>query len=227
MLMGKFMNNKSYEAYEYVSGALVGFGLYLFIDSTEKIDFSTNVFGDPENIKGAMCGVVLLLLFLFFDSFTGQWQTRMFLLNPKMSPLQMMLIMNLFSTIFSFITLVHQEELYPSLSFIYRHPHITFHLLLFAVCSTVGQLCIFYTVKHFGAVVFSIIMSLRILFSTLLSCFVYNHPITEMAFVGIALVCLATGYRLVKKTEGKPLLRWKDSEQSGSIFKEWHEHLDI
>lgn len=227
MLMGKFMNNKSYEAYEYVSGALVGFGLYLFIDSTEKIDFSTNVFGDPENIKGAMCGVVLLLLFLFFDSFTGQWQTRMFLLNPKMSPLQMMLIMNLFSTIFSFITLVHQEELYPSLSFIYRHPHITFHLLLFAVCSTVGQLCIFYTVKHFGAVVFSIIMSLRILFSTLLSCFVYNHPITEMAFVGIALVCLATGYRLVKKTEGQPLLRWKDSEQSGSIFKEWHEHLDI
>jgi adenosine 3'-phospho 5'-phosphosulfate transporter B2 len=227
MLMGKFMNNKSFESYEYISGALVGFGLYLFLDSTEKLDLSTNVFGDPENIRGAMCGVVLLIFFLFFDSFTGQWQTRMFTLNPLLSPLQMMLIMNIFSTIFSFITLVHQEELFVSQMFVYHHPQMIFHLVIFAICSTVGQLFIFYTVKHFGAVVFSIIMSIRILFSTLLSCFVYNHPITEMGFVGIVIVCLATGYRLMKKTEGKPLIRWKDTEQDSSIFKEWHEHLDI
>ncbi len=116
MLMGKFLNNKSYESFEYLSGAFVGFGLYLFIDSSEgHIDFSQNVFGDPENVKGAMCGVVLLILFLFFDSFTGQWQTRMFQLNKSMSPLQMMLIMNAFSAVFSFITLVHQEELVSSL----------------------------------------------------------------------------------------------------------------
>jgi adenosine 3'-phospho 5'-phosphosulfate transporter B2 len=229
MLMGKFMNNKNYEGYEYVCGGLVGFGLYLFLSSSETLDLTTNVFGAPENIKGAMCGVILLILFLFFDSFTGQWQTRMFTLNAQLSPLQMMLIMNCFSTVFSFITLVHQEELYNSQIFIYHHPQMIFHLILFAISSTVGQLFIFYTVKQFGAVVFSIIMSLRILFSTLLSCFVYNHPITEMGFLGIIVVCLATGYRLMKKTEGKPLIRWKDStvEQSGNIFKEWHEHLDI
>jgi adenosine 3'-phospho 5'-phosphosulfate transporter B2 len=227
MLMGKYMNNKKYESYEYLSGAVVGFGLYLFIDSSEHIDFRQNVFGYPENIKGAMCGVVLLILFLFFDSFTGQWQTRMFQLNKNMSPLQMMLIMNAFSAVFSFITLVHQEELVSSLYFVYSHPHMILHLLVFVICSTVGQLFIFYTVKNFGAVVFAIIMSVRLLFSTLLSCAVYSHPISELGYLGMIIVFGAVTYRIKRKTEGATLIRWKESEQPGVIFKEWHEHLDI
>ena len=199
MLMGKFLNNSSYETYEYVSGATVGFGLYLFLDSSEHIDLHENVFGDPENIRGAMCGVVLLVLFLFFDSFTGQWQSRMFQLNKNMSPLQMMLIMNAFSATFSFITLVHQEELQKSMMFVYEHPHMFLHLLIFCICSTVGQLFIFYTVKNFGAVVFAIIMSIRILFSTILSCVVYSHPINELGFLGILIVFGAISYRISRK----------------------------
>ena len=90
MLMGKFMNNKSYESYEYLSGAMVGVGLYLFLSSSEHLDLQQNVFGEPESVTGAACGVFLLLLFLLFDSFTGQWQTRMFQLHQEMSPIQMM-----------------------------------------------------------------------------------------------------------------------------------------
>jgi adenosine 3'-phospho 5'-phosphosulfate transporter B2 len=230
MLMGKFMNNSSYESYEYACAATVGFGLYLFLDSTEKIDLRENVFGHPENVTGAMCGVVLLFLFLFFDSFTGQWQSRMFQLNKSMSPLQMMLIMNAFSAVFSFITLVHQEELYKCLMFVYEHPHMGLHLVLFCICSTVGQLFIFYTVKSFGAVVFAVIMSLRILFSTILSCIVYSHQISELGLIGILLVFGANAYRIKLKMKGQPLIRWREqteSDQAGKIFKEWHEHLDI
>lgn len=73
MIVGKLLNNKSYESYEYICGATVGFGLYLFLDSSEHLSLNSNVFGDPENVKGAMCGVVLLTLFLLFDSVTGQW----------------------------------------------------------------------------------------------------------------------------------------------------------
>lgn len=227
MLMGKVMHNKTYESYEYASAAVVGFGLYLFMDSSEKISLRENVFGDPESVKGAGCGVVLLLLYLFFDSFTGQWQTRMFQINKKMSPLQMMVLMNAFSAVFSFITLVHQEELASALYFVYTHPEMIIHLLIFCVCSTVGQLFIFYTVKNFGAVVFSIIMSLRILFSTILSCVVYSHPITELGFLGIALVFGSIAFRIRRKTDGKPLIRWRENESAKAVFHEIHEHLDI
>jgi adenosine 3'-phospho 5'-phosphosulfate transporter B2 len=228
MIMGVFMHNKSYESYEYLSAALVGFGLYLFMDSSEHINFKENVFGQTESMDGAICGVVLLILFLFFDSFTGQWQTRMFQINKSMSPLQMMLIMNAFSCVFSFITLVHQEELNIALQFVYKHPEIIIHLIIFCITSTVGQLFIFYTVKNFGAVVFSIIMSLRILFSTVLSCVIYSHPITELGFLGIAIVFGAIAYRIRRKTEGKPLIRWRETEDGKrDIMHEWHEHLDV
>ena len=226
MLVGKFMLNKSYETYEYASAAAIGFGLYLFLDSSEDIDLNQNIFGDPEGVKGTLCGVVLLILFLFFDSFTGQWQTRMFNLNKALSPVQMMLIMNAFSAVFSFVTLVHQEKLTSAMTFVYVHPAIIIHLVIFCICSTVGQLFIFYTVKNFGAVVFSIIMSMRILFSTLLSCFVYSHQIKELGFLGIAIVFGAIFYRIRRKTDGKPLIRWRENEEAKVIFHEWHEHLD-
>jgi solute carrier family 35 (adenosine 3'-phospho 5'-phosphosulfate transporter), member B2 len=227
MLVGKFMLNKTYESYEYLSAAAIGFGLYLFLDTAEDLSLKENNFGEAEGVRGTWCGIVLLLLFLFFDSFTGQWQTRMFQLNKALSPLQMMLIMNAFSAVFSFITLVHQEKLTPALTFVYTHPEMILHLVIFCICSTVGQLFIFYTVKSFGAVVFSIIMSMRILFSTLLSCFVYSHPITEMGFLGMAIVFGAIAYRIRRKTEGKPLIRWRENEEAKVIFHEWHEHLDM
>lgn len=229
LLMGKLLLNKSYETYEYVTAATVGFGLFVFIYSSEHVSFITNIFGDPSTMRGAVNGIVLLLLFLTFDSFTGQWQTRMFSLNRQLSPIQMMLIMNGFSTLFSFITLIHEEQLNSAFEFVYQHPQMIIHLAVFCLCSTIGQLFIFYTVKHFGAVVFSVIMSIRILFSTLLSCLVYSHPINDLGYIGILVVFGATAYRIHRKTQGQSLIRWKEAQtqQSETIFKEWHEHLDI
>lgn len=227
MLMGKFLHSKSYEGYEYISAATIGAGAYLFISSSENLDLGQNVFGDVDGVTGTWCGVVLLIFYLFFDSFTGQWQTRMFEMYKDMSSLQMMLIMNAFSTVFSFVTLVHQEELSRPFEFVYRHPEFAFHTIGFTVSSTVGQLFIFYTVQKFGAVVFSIIMAIRILLSVFLSCIVYGHQVTELGYIGMLLVFGATAYRIRRKSEGSPLIRWRETEDAKEIFKEWHEHLDI
>ena len=125
---------------------------------------------------------------------------------------------------------MHQEELQPTLDYAWAHSEFFFHLLLFIVFSTLGQLLIFYTVKNFGAVVFSIIMVVRILLSTLISCFVYSHPVTELGFVGIFIVFGSIAYRIRRKTEGKTLIRWKKDPmktvEARKVFSEWHEHLD-
>jgi hypothetical protein len=71
------------------------------------------------------------------------------------------------------------------------------------------------------------IMSMRILFSTLLSCFVYSHPITELGFLGMSIVFGAITYRIRHKSAGKQLIRWRDNEEAKTVFAEWHEHLDI
>ena len=73
MLMGSFLHNQKYEAYEYMAGLVIGLGTFLFINSSEHID-SKNVFGTAEPMAGTWIGVVLLLFYLAFDSFTGPWQ---------------------------------------------------------------------------------------------------------------------------------------------------------
>ncbi len=62
--------------------------------ATENLDLGVDSFGQVEDKSGTWCGVMLLLLFLFFDSFTSQWQSRMFskheyvvkLVNPPTPP---------------------------------------------------------------------------------------------------------------------------------------------
>lgn len=99
------------------------------------------------------------------------------------------------------------QELAPAINFVYHHPQIHVHFLLFSICSTVGQVFIFYTMKNFGAVVFAIIMTVRILLSIVFSCLIYDHPIAELGYVGMFVVFLAVGYRIQRKTEGKKNLR--------------------
>ena len=229
MLMGKFLHDKKYEHYEYVTAGIIGFGIYLFLASTEKFELAKDFWSSPYGAKGTVCGIVLLLLFLFFDSFTGQWQTRMFHIYKKMSPVQMMFMINTYSAVFSFITLIHQHEIYSIFDFIRRHPQMLIHLILFCIFATVGQLFIFYTVKQFGAVVFSIFMSIRILFSILLSCLFFSHPITELSIFSILIVFSAITYRIKRKNDDRPLFNWRGESQEMNkiIFNEWHEHVDM
>lgn len=238
MLMGKFLGNKSYEPHDYAVGGLIGVGIAIFMTSTESLNLGVDSFGQSEESSGTLCGIVLLLLFLAFDSFTGQWQSRMFQKAEKsaqydgghdMSSYEMMFMVSTFSMIFSFITLVHTHELEPAITFVYHHPEMHMHIVVFSVCSTVGQLFIFRTIKHFGAVVFAIIMNIRIMFSILLSCVIYSHTIPPNGFFGLFLVFAAVGYRVKRKAEGGTLIRWKGYENAKGqeFFHELHEHLDM
>ena len=51
-----------------------------------------------------------------------------------------------------------------------------------------GQLFIFYTIREFGAITFTIIMTVRMGLSILFSCAIYGHRLKPMALVGVALV---------------------------------------
>ena len=77
-----------------------------------------------------------------------------------------------------------------------RHSEFIMHVLILSLCSAVGQVVIFYTIQEFGAVTFTIIMTLRQGFAILLSCIYYHHPVTSMGLIGILLVFLAIFTRI-------------------------------
>lgn len=228
MLMGKLLGNKTYPTYDYIVSFLIGFGIAIFMVSTEDMSFGTDSVGMPETWSGTLTGLMLLGFFLVFDSFTGQWQSRMFHNHEDLSPFHMMFAVNTFSMIFSFITLVHTKELEPFMKFVFRHPEMHFHVMVFSVCSTVGQLYIFQTIRNFGAVVFAIIMNTRIILSILFSCIIYSHSISSQGCFGLFVVFASIVYRIKRKTQGQHVIRWRAASSHGSEwFHEVHEHLDM
>lgn len=224
MLMGKVLGTKSYPLYDYVVALCIGVGIAVFAVSTENLNIGQDSIGEIETIGGTICGIVLLLFFLVFDSFTGQYQARLFNEHPELSAYHMMFMVNTFSMIFSFITLVHTDELEEACTFVYNHADMHIHLVVFSLASTIGQLFIFKTIKAFGPVIFAICMNTRIILSILLSSFVYSHELTTTGVFGLAVVFAAIAYRIKRKTEGKQLLKWAgiNDDKSIDIFHEWY-----
>lgn len=204
---------------------MIGIGITMFMTGTDELKLGQNIYEESGGLK---TGIMLLLLFLFFDSFTSQWQSRMFQRHRDLSMIELMFATSAYSTVLSMITLIHTKELGPAISFMYRHSEIHLQLFVFSMCSTIGQLFIFYTIKNFGAVVFTIIMTTRVLLSITLSCFLYDHKVTSTGFFGLMLVLAAVCYRIKRKVEGQQLIKWRGmgDEQAVELVQEWHEHLD-
>mmetsp|Transcript_286 Transcript_286/g.467 ORF Transcript_286/g.467 Transcript_286/m.467 type:complete len:533 (+) Transcript_286:139-1737(+) len=228
MAMGKILGNKTYPQYDYVVALVIGVGITMFMTTTDDISLGYDIYG--EQVNEAWTGIMLLFFFLFFDSFTSQWQSRMFQRHRDMSLIELMFATSAFSSVLSFITLVHSKELYPAISFVVNHSEIHLHFFMFSICSTIGQLVIYYTIKNFGAVVFTLIMTFRILLSIAISCFLYEHTVTGMGFIGLMLVLAAVFYRIKRKAQGQQLVKWQGidaQEQGKELLQEWHEHGDI
>ncbi|XP_035280016.1 adenosine 3'-phospho 5'-phosphosulfate transporter 1 isoform X2 [Anguilla anguilla] len=193
MLMGKMVSRKSYEYWEYFTAALISVGVSLFL-------LSSAGHKHPSTVT-TFSGVVILGGYIVFDSFTSNWQDSLF--RYKMSSVQMMFGVNLFSCLFTVGSLLEQGALFQSLAFMARHAEFAFHAVLLSVCSACGQLFIFYTIGQFGAAVFTIIMTLRQAMAILLSCFLYGHAVSVAGGLGIAVVFLALFLRVYARSRMK------------------------
>ncbi|XP_048841909.1 adenosine 3'-phospho 5'-phosphosulfate transporter 1 isoform X2 [Brienomyrus brachyistius] len=193
MLMGKIVSRKSYEYWEYFTAMLISIGVSMFLLSS-----TTNK--HPSTVT-TFSGVVILGGYIMFDSFTSNWQDNLF--KYKMSSVQMMFGVNLFSCLLTVGSLLEQGAFFESLAFMTRHSEFAIHAVLLSVCSACGQLFIFYTIGQFGAAVFTIIMTLRQAIAILLSCFLYGHPVTVVGGLGVAIVFLALFLRVYARSRTK------------------------
>ncbi|XP_064412648.1 adenosine 3'-phospho 5'-phosphosulfate transporter 1 [Latimeria chalumnae] len=193
MLMGKIVSRKSYEYWEYLTAALISVGVSMFLLSS-----STNK--HPSTVT-TFSGLIILAGYIIFDSFTSNWQDALF--KYKMSSVQMMFGVNLFSCLFTMGSLLEQGAFLESAKFMARHSDFAFHAMLLSVCSACGQLFIFYTINQFGAAVFTIIMTLRQACAILLSCLIYGHTITMVGGVGVVVVFMALFLRVYARTRMK------------------------
>merc|ERR1712127_662213 len=79
------------------------------------------------------------------------------------------------------------------------NPEVAVHIGMMAVCSAVGQLFIFYTIKRYGPLVFATIQTVRQLLSIVLSILFFGHPINLAEAAGIGLVFVTLAYQIYAK----------------------------
>lgn len=196
MLMGKVVSNKTYPWNEYFTAALLSLGVGAFL-------LATNIDPDEHHTtETTFAGVVILIGYMAFDSFTSNWQSELFR-TYKVSSVQMMFGVNLFSCVFTVGSLLFRGVFFSSLGFLFTHVDFAFHAGLLSICSAVGQLFIFYTIAAFGPIVFTLIMTTRQAISILLSCLVYGHFLSMQAILGVLVVFLALFLRVYFKTSSQ------------------------
>lgn len=195
MLMGKVVSNKTYKIHEYFTALLLSGGVAIFLLSTDPSE-------EKRSVQTTAAGVVILLGYMVFDSFTSNWQSELFQ-QYKMSAVQMMFGINTFSCLFTITSLLFRGQLFVSLGFLFGHWEFALHAVVLSLCSALGQLFIYHTIQVFGPLVFTLIMTTRQAISILISCLLYGHVLTVQALIGVGVVFVSLFLRVYLKRRDK------------------------
>lgn len=181
MFMGKALKGKVYSYEEYIEAIAITLGVILFSYTAEPNS-------DASQTKTVLIGFILLCLYVIFDSFTSQYQSKLYDDHPSVSSHHMMFGVNASAIIITIFGLIVSGEIFKVFEFFYYNPSSFWYNVLTAVTSTTGQIAIMYTIKHFGAVVFTIIMTSRQMFSIALSNVIFRHTMSWQSYIGCGIV---------------------------------------
>jgi adenosine 3'-phospho 5'-phosphosulfate transporter B2 len=192
MIMGKVLKGTSYPSTQYVEAFLITTGVAVFSVLSKS--------SDKDN-STEFIGLVFLLMYITFDSFTSQWQDKVYTQygRPNVDPYQMMLGVNISAICITTAGLIISGDLPIVIEFLQKNPEAFRYNIITAITSASGQLCIFFTIKEFGPIVFTIIMTTRQMFSICISAVVFGHYISPLAAMGAILVFAVLFYQIRRK----------------------------
>lgn len=193
MVMGKFLKGTSYPVTQYVEAFFITLGVAIFTM------ISKSQGGEEQTTQ--FVGLIFLFLYIFFDSFTSQWQDKVYSQygRPNVDPYQMMLGVNISAICITIAGLIISGDLPVVYEFLLVNPNAFTYNIITAITSASGQLCIFYTIKEFGPIVFTIIMTTRQMLSICLSSFLFHHYIDPRAGLGAVMVFGVLFYQIRRK----------------------------
>jgi len=192
MVMGKYLKGTIYPFGQYVEAFFITVGVAIFSLSSKT---STN------NNSTQVIGLLFMVMYICCDSFTSQYQSKVYEQygRANVDQYQMMLSVNSWAIMITTLGLIVTGDFPIVIEFLRANP-VAFHYnVITAITSATGQLFIFYTIKEFGPIVFTIIMTTRQLFSITISCILFNHEISGISLFGAALVFSVIFFQIRRK----------------------------
>lgn len=191
MLMGIVIRKRRYSMREFICVFMVSAGVALFSWKSKS-----------SKVPSSPLGFALLFASLFMDGVTGPLQERL-IANFNPSTHQLMFWQNFTSVAWLAVALLITGEGASALNFVMKYPETMSDIMLFSIVSAVGQNFIFYTVRHFNALVVTTITTTRKMFTILLSIFVYKHSVAPRQWLGLVLVFIAITWEAIAKQRAK------------------------
>eukprot|EP00526_Cylindrotheca_closterium_P017192 CAMPEP_0113614556 /NCGR_PEP_ID=MMETSP0017_2-20120614/7231_1 /TAXON_ID=2856 /ORGANISM="Cylindrotheca closterium" /LENGTH=308 /DNA_ID=CAMNT_0000523735 /DNA_START=122 /DNA_END=1048 /DNA_ORIENTATION=- /assembly_acc=CAM_ASM_000147 len=209
MMMGKFLKGTTYPYTQHVEAFLITCGVALF---------SLAMKSPKEETETQLTGLIFLLLYISFDSFTSQWQDKVYTQygRANVDPYQMMLGINSSAIVFTTAGLIFSGDFPLVWEFLLVNPVVLKYNIITAITSASGQLCIFYTIREFGPVIFTLIMIIRQMLSICISAAYFHHDITIKAFFGMTMVFGVLFYQARRKYYAK--LNKQPATQSAPVL---------
>lgn len=179
MVLGVLIGGKRYSLSKYLSILVVVLGVGLFIYKDGKSSQASS------SITGT--GELLLLVSLILDGLTGAVQEWM-KSDYQTKSGHMMLMTNLWSTLYLLFAQLFTQEVWAFLAFLQRYPSLFLDILLFALTGALGQTLIFRTVSEYGPLPCSVVTTTRKFFTVLGSVIIFNNPLATRQWIGVVLV---------------------------------------
>ena len=210
MIWGYFISDKRYGLHDYVLAICVMLGCSIFAIYGPTTSYQRTGSKKSKHDTG-IYGVALMVGYLGFDGFTTSFQDKLFT-GYQMETYNQMLWVNFCSFVISSFWLLKDSSMRDAISFMIRHPVAMSDALVLSAASTLGQLCILFTIKEFGALIFATIMTTRQFLSILLSCILFMHPLTWQQWIGTVMVFFALYGKVIIKGITKPVVDKLDTQ---------------
>ncbi|KAK8820378.1 hypothetical protein WA577_006442, partial [Blastocystis sp. JDR] len=192
LLAGTLFGTRKYTVKKYISVLIITVGIILFQLMSDHKKVSTQA--------NSNLGLVLLVLSLCMDGVCGMQQD---VVVPRFKPssLRLQEMLNVYGVLVSFVASLFLQELKPGLTFLLKNRVCLGYAVLFGVCSSVGQMFILYTVRHFPPLVLSTITTTRKFFSILLSVLFMGNEINVWQWCGVVLVFFGISFDKLGKSK--------------------------
>jgi len=192
MIMGRLLKGTSYPYSQYAEAFLITVGVAIFSVSSKSSDSDTST---------EIVGLLFMCMYICFDCFTSQWQDKVYVKygRQNIDPYQMMLGVNSSAILMTTAGLIAGGDIPKILEFFKANPSVFQYNVITAITSATGQLFIYTTIKEFGPIVFTVIMTTRQMISICISSIIFGHTMGVISLCGAMIVFGVLFYQIRRK----------------------------
>mmetsp|Transcript_23963 Transcript_23963/g.56748 ORF Transcript_23963/g.56748 Transcript_23963/m.56748 type:complete len:386 (-) Transcript_23963:150-1307(-) len=192
MIMGKALKGTSYPISQYAEAFMITVGVAVFSVASKSSDKDTAT---------EVLGLLFMCMYICFDCFTSQWQDKIYVKygRPNVDPYQMMLGVNSSAIVMTTAGLILNGDIPKIIEFFKVNPSVLQYNIVTAITSASGQLFIYTTIKEFGPIAFTVIMTTRQMISICISSMIFGHSMSVKALLGATLVFGVLFYQIRRK----------------------------